>query len=101
MTIQQENRIETLEVLDPVAPVVAKTIPPARRLRDLNGRKIGLYSNTKPGADDAVAEAARLLQARFQNLSFETFWSKPPHEPGFLEKAAQSGCDAIIASTAD
>lgn len=73
MTIQKEAEVGVLEVLDPVAAVAAKTIQPAPRLRDLNGRKIGLFWNTKPRGDIGLEEAARLLEGKFQNLSFEKF----------------------------
>lgn len=99
--MQKDAKVEVLEVLDPVATVAAKTIHPAPRLRDLSGRQIGLYSNTKPGADVGLEEVARLLEGKFQNLKFERFYHGAPHGVDALEKVAKSGCDAIISATAD
>lgn len=100
MTITNE-RVGNLEVLDPVAAIAAKSAPLAARLLDLNGRKIGLWSNAKPGADIALEEARRLLEERFQNLKFEKFHHNHPHTVEVVEEAAKTGCDAIIGSTAD
>lgn len=101
MSARQDARLGSLEVLDPVAAIAAKTAPAAPRLRDLSGPKIGLYSNTKPGADGGLDEVARLLGEKFQNLTFEKFGQSHPHGLELLEKIAKSGCEAIISSTAD
>lgn len=101
MTSEGENKAGVLEVLDPVAAVAAKAVSPARRLSDLSGRKIGLYSNNKPGADVVLAEIAKLLGAKFHNLKFENFCHSYPHGNDILENMAKSGCDAIISASAD
>lgn len=90
-----------LEVLDPVAPGAAKTVKPAARLKDLNGRKIGLYWNTKPGGDAGLEEIARLLEQKYQNLKFEKFYYRFPAPRPILDKVAKSGVDAIISASAD
>ncbi|MBI2906679.1 MAG: hypothetical protein HYX92_03365 [Chloroflexi bacterium] len=101
MTIRQDTGVRVLEVLDPVAAIAAKTVRPAPRLRDLSGRKIGLYSNTKPGADVGLEEVARMLQTRFQGLKFEKFSYIYPHGNDIIDKMAQSGCEGIVSATAD
>ncbi|MBI2909210.1 MAG: hypothetical protein HYX92_16315 [Chloroflexi bacterium] len=101
MTIQEATNLGVLEVMDPVAPVAAKTFPPAPRLRDLSGRKIGLYSNHKTGADIGLEEIARLLESKYQDVKFEKLSGGYPHGPDVLEKVAQRGCDAIIGASAD
>lgn len=101
MTVKKDAKIQVLEVLDPVSTVAAKTIHPAHRLHDLSSRRIGLYSNTKSGADVGLEEVARLLEGRFQNLKFEKFSYSYPHGRDALEKVAKSGCDAIISASAD
>ncbi len=101
MTLQMEASVGALEVLDPVATLAAKTVPPAPRLADLNGRKIGLWSNTKPGATAGLEEVVRLLEAKFKGLTFERFGYGAPHGVDALETVVKSGCDAIISATAD
>lgn len=99
--MQKDAKVATLEVLDPVAVIAPETFPSAPRLRDLSGHKIGLYSNTKPGADGGLEEVARLLEGKFQGVKFEKFGQSHPHGFELLEKITKSGCQAIISATAD
>ncbi|MBI2907159.1 MAG: hypothetical protein HYX92_05825 [Chloroflexi bacterium] len=101
MATREDVRVGSLEVLDPVAPIAAKTTPMAARLRDLTGHTIGLWSNAKPGADVALDEVARLLADKFKDVKFVRFHENHPHGMDVLERAAKAGCDAIISSTAD
>ncbi|MBI2909266.1 MAG: hypothetical protein HYX92_16600 [Chloroflexi bacterium] len=101
MTLAEDTRVESLEVLDPVAPIAKNHVPPAPRISDLSGRKIGLYWNTKAGGDIGLEEAARLLSTRFQDLKFEKFTYNNPAPKGAVEKVVQAGPDAIIGATGD
>lgn len=97
----QDGSNGVLDVLDPVAVVAAKTVTPAPRLPNLEGRKIGLYWNTKPGGNIGLEEAAKLLGEKYENISFEKFYYRYPVGKAVLEQVKKSGCDAIIGSTAD
>lgn len=55
----------TLEVLNPVARTVERSVPPAPRLRDLAGATVGLYWNMKAGGDAALDRVEQLLQERY------------------------------------
>jgi hypothetical protein len=55
----------TVEVLNPVARAVERSIKPAPRLRDLGAATVGLYWNMKAGGDAALDKTAELLRARF------------------------------------
>ena len=94
----------TLEVLDPVAKEGEQiAVDPAPRLTGFDGKKIGLYWNTKAGGDVALDEVSRLLQSRFKDLEFETFssasWDRVSTE--VLEQMVHSKCEAFVSSTAD
>jgi hypothetical protein len=43
--------------------------PPAARLADLNGKKIGLYSNGKAGMDNVYAVLEEMLKAKYPGIS--------------------------------
>ncbi len=57
-------------VVNPRGEIKAKPLqPPAARLDDLNGKKIGLYSNGKPGMDNLYAVMGEMLKARYPDVS--------------------------------
>ena len=59
------------EVLSPWAeadPVPMEGLT-AERLTDLNGKKIGLYSNGKPGMDNTYAVLEEMLKAKYPDIS--------------------------------
>lgn len=95
------NTRVAIEVLDPVALTATKTVKSAARIKDLTGKRIGLYWNTKPGGDAGLEEIARLLEGQFQNLKFEKFYYRFPAPKHILDKVAGSGVDALISATAD
>lgn len=101
MALAKDIKKTVLEVLDPVATVAKKDVQPARRLPDLNGRKIGLYWNTKPGGNVGLEEAARLVGQKYQNVVFEKFYNRYPVSTAILDGVSKSGCDAIISATGD
>ena len=62
-----------LEVRNPVAAVVERSIKPAPRLADLNGTTIGLYWNIKAGGDHALDRTEQLLRERFPGARFKRY----------------------------
>lgn len=63
----------TLEVLNPVARTVERSVKPAQRLRSLDDATIGLYWNMKAGGDAALDHAEQLLRARFPGARFRRY----------------------------
>jgi hypothetical protein len=58
----------SLEVLNPVAEIVERSVQPAGRLPDLGGTTIGLYWNMKAGGDAALDRTEALLRARYPGV---------------------------------
>ena len=57
-------------VVNPRGEIKAQKLqPPAARLTDLKGKKIGLYSNGKPGMDNLYAVLEEMLKAKYPGLS--------------------------------
>ncbi len=80
---------EQYEVLSPWADV--DPIPPrgiAPRLADLNGKRIGLFDNSKGVAAPMLAVVERRLKERFSGLTFSRF-----HRNVFLEVAQTADKD--------
>lgn len=63
----------TLEVLNPVARTVERSIKPALRPKDLSAATIGLYWNMKAGGDAALDRTAELLRARFPGVRLRRY----------------------------
>ena len=60
----------SITVVNPRGEIKAKPLqPPAARLDDLNGKKIGLYSNGKPGMDNLYAVLEKMLKAKCPDIS--------------------------------
>ena len=62
-----------LEVLNPVAEIVERSVKPASRPRDLGGLTIGLYWNMKAGGDAALDRTEALLRARHPGVSVRRY----------------------------
>lgn len=63
----------TLELLNPRGKI--KTTPassPSPRLTDLNGKTIGLYSNSKPGMDNFYTVFEELLKEKYPTIKTVT-----------------------------
>ncbi|MFC2051305.1 hypothetical protein ACFLT4_01060 [Chloroflexota bacterium] len=90
-----------IEVLNPVAPARPDALMPARRLSDINGKRIGLWWNTKSNGDVALSAAAEVIEQRFKNVTFTHFTQDFPHGPGVYDVVPRGRCDAVIASTGD
>ncbi len=55
-----------IEVLNPRGVIEAKkTYAPNPRVKDLNGKRVGLYWNNKPGMDNFYTVFAEMLKKRF------------------------------------
>ena len=64
-----KNTVE-LKVLNPRGEIESRTAQaPAPRVKDLAGKRIGLYSNSKPGMDNFYAVLEELLKKKYPSVS--------------------------------
>ena len=94
-----------LEVLNPVAEAEEKFIPPASRVTDLSGKRVGLYWNMKSGGDVALDRIEALLKERFPGISTSRYIGSVGFmmrhlTPGDAERVAQT-CDMVVGTTND
>ncbi|RMF90142.1 MAG: hypothetical protein D6736_07270 [Nitrospinota bacterium] len=94
-----------LQVLNPVAQTVQQTIPPAPRLPELQGKRIGLYWNMKAGGDIALERVAEHLTAQYPGVSVQQFVGSVGHIMRHLtdedaDRIAKE-CDAVVGTTSD
>jgi dipeptidase len=93
----------SLQVLNPVAVYQFKPLSPAKRLKELKNKKIGLYWNHKARGNIALERVKELLSERFEGMTFEWFETPISSEasPEWFETVRKSGVDGIVASTGD
>lgn len=94
-----------LEVLNPVARVVEQSVPPAPRLSELTGKRIGLYWNMKSGGDIALDRTEELLRERFPDVTIQRFvgsvgWLMRHATAEDADRIARE-CDAVVGTTND
>jgi hypothetical protein len=63
----------SLEVLNPEATTLERSLRPAERLADLGSATIGLYWNMKAGGDAALDRTEALLRARYPGTRFKRY----------------------------
>ena len=93
----------SLRVLNPVAIHKFTPLSPAKRLKDLRNKKIGLYWNHKARGDVALNRVKELFSDRFEGISFEWFETAISEEASeqWFESVKKSGVHGVIASTGD
>ncbi len=91
----------SLGVMNPVADIDERGVRPAARLKDLAGKRIGLWWNTKPGGNFAVDRIAELLEKRYPGIVLRRFTCPFPTKPESLQEVIDSKCDALIGMTGD
>lgn len=93
---------ESIEVLNPVAdlPAALRSISAAPRPTTLDGKRVGLYWNYKPGGKDALERVGEAIKARFKDVTVKTYSAPRPVPKGILESIV-SECDVVVGSTAD
>ena len=94
-----------IEVVNPVAEIAPpEAVTPVSRLDTLDGKKICLWWNSKSQGDIALNTVAGKLSERYPGLEFVYFSQQYDHGRNFPERydeVKKSGCDAVIATTAD
>jgi hypothetical protein len=99
----QEKAEYSLQVLNPTAVLKFKPLSPAKRLKDLKNKKIGLNWNSKARGEVALNRVKDLLSERFEGMSFEWFDSGPNVgvPEGWFENVKRSGIDGVVGATGD
>lgn len=101
----QENDRYSLRVQNPVGIRQFIPLSHAPRLKDLNGRKIGLYWNHKARGNIALDRVKELLSQRHEGMTFE--WFETPQSVAveaskeWFENIKKSGVEGVVASTGD
>ena len=97
--------MSSITIFNPVALPVEKRLPAAARIDGIDGKRIGLYWNMKPGGDVGLREVERLLSERYPNARFSYFEGDigalmKKVTPAAADRIAKE-CDAIVGTTAD
>ena len=93
----------SLRIFNPVGILRFKPIPHAKRLKDLNNKKIGLYWNHKARGNIALDRVKELLSERYKGIKFEWFETSVSVEASkeWFENIKKRGVDGLVASTGD
>ncbi len=93
----------SLKILNPVGILKFKPIPSAKRLEDLNNKKIGLYWNHKARGNVSLDRVKELFSQRYKGMTFEWFDTRISVEatPEWFAKVKKSGVQGIVAATGD
>lgn len=93
-----------LSIFNPVAEVkTVEKFNTAVKLRDMNGKRIGLFWNGKAGGDLVLARTSELLKQRYNGLIFQNYTgAENPRKvsPEQADTIVREN-DALIASTSD
>jgi hypothetical protein len=104
LNLQQEGKgggtLDKLEVLNPVADMPSEKVIPAIRPLSLDGKRVGLYWNYKPGGNYALERVGEEIKARFDGVTVKLYPSPRP-VPQSVLAAVKSECDVLVGSTGD
>ncbi len=92
----------TLEVLNPVAPVLGEinATPMAPRPSSLDGKTVGLVWNGKANGDVALRRIGDAIQARIPGVAVKFYSGALPTPAPILDRAKQE-VDVAVGCTAD
>lgn len=95
----------SITIFNPVAESIDKTLAAASRVDDLDGKRIALFWNMKPGGDVALDETERILSGRYPTATFRRYQgdvgSLVRHITyGFADTVSKE-CDVLIGTTGD
>lgn len=90
-----------ISVVDPTADKLgAAATPLAPRLETLNGKVLGLLSNSKPNAENALQAVAEKIKETYPEMEIRLYHGSIRFEPALLKRAIEES-DALIGATAD
>ena len=94
----------TLQVLDPRAELLSAPVAPINaRLKTLEGKKIGILNNTKPGADYFQPYIMQVLKESYPKIEFKAWnvsYNDYPNKAAGL-KALAAWSDGVIGLLGD
>ncbi|MER5787380.1 hypothetical protein [Streptomyces sp. NPDC001980] len=91
----------TFEVVNPTADKLdSAETSLAPRLDTLNGKVLGLLSNSKPNAEIALQAVAEKIKETYPDLKIRLYPGSIRFEPGLLRRAIEES-DALVGATAD
>ena len=105
-TSKANNQYEVLSPWADADPVPMKGLP-APRLTDLNGKRIGLFHNSKRAGGPILTVVERKLKERYPKVEFSSYaattMSASALEPQNLGKFEEwiKGVDSVILAVAD
>ncbi len=93
----------SLTIVNPVAQIEVAGVTPARRLTDLNNKRIGLFWNRKARGDVALRTIGEELKKRFRGIEITWFemQTSVTIERHQIEALRKTHNDAIISATGD
>ncbi|MGW2824294.1 UGSC family (seleno)protein [Streptomyces sp. NPDC001443] len=101
MTIEAVADQATVEVVNPTANKLDSAATPlAPRLDTLNGKVLGLLSNSKPNAEIALRAVAEKIKETYPDLKIRLYAGSIRFDPELLRRAIEES-DALIGATAD
>ena len=89
-----------IEVMNPVGNTVKGQMPPAARLKSLEGKTIALWWNGKARGDVALKRVGRRLEEKF-GAKCVFYHQNFPHGEEVYDVVLKDGCEAAITSTGD
>ncbi len=89
----------TITVKNPVAMTATVSYPLAKRVPDLNGVRLGLWWNEKPGGEVALEHAGRLLREKYGVSLFRQYQNFPA--PVSAIEGVAANADVVIGATGD
>ncbi|WP_051193351.1 UGSC family (seleno)protein [Nocardia jiangxiensis] len=101
MTIETTEVRTVIEVVDPTADKInagANSLAP--RLDTLNGKVLGLLSNSKPNAEVALQAVAAEIAATYPGVEIRLYQGSIRFEKELLDRAIEES-DALLGATAD
>lgn len=101
-TAQQEVTLELLNPMGVIEPPA--TLGLSARVSDLDGKKIALMHNNKPGATNLYDALEKLFKEKYPNVTiirqYQTDPVLPPKDPEIYKKAAAE-CQAFVFAMGD
>jgi hypothetical protein len=98
------SETEGLDVLNPVSQLAAdlgdaQVMP--NRLAALEGKRIGLYWNRKPGGIYFLNRVETRLKQEFASVEVFHFDSRRPIQKSVIDAIVDARCDLVVGATAD
>lgn len=95
----------SIDICNPVAAIARRTAAAAPRFASLDGKRLGLFWNNKPGGNAALRWAAKRLRERYPGITVSEYQGSVGSSTRYMTPAdrerIRAECDVVIGSTAD